>query len=168
MANSSDRSWTCADCFPRTVFQTQMINFAPISNKRTLTPKLFELQLNLIFWSVFYVWCVGLVVFCNCLKSPLRLSCLTCAILAVTCVSFPCVVRKLAGLCYSKLACFGFKQKPFALQDSSHYVFEQKTFCNMRKGTPILIIDEMSCLLYSIVVGEWFCLVMFSFFFLDP
>ena len=49
--------------------------------------------------------------------------------------------------CNSKLACFGFKQKPFALQDSNHYVFEQKTFCNMRKGTPISIIDKMSCLL---------------------
>ena len=70
--------------------------------------------------------------------------------------------------CYSKLACFGFKQKPFALQDSNHYVFEQKTFCNMRKGTPISIIDKMSCLLSLYVVDELFCLVMFSFFFLDP
>ena len=70
--------------------------------------------------------------------------------------------------CYSKLACFGFKQKPFALQDSNHYVFEQKTFCNLRKGTPISIIDKMSCLLSQYVVDKLFCLVMFSFFFLDP
>ena len=70
--------------------------------------------------------------------------------------------------CYSKLACFGFKLKPFALQDSNHYVFEQKTFCNMRKGTPISIIDKMSCLLSPYIVDELFCLVMFSFFFLDP
>ena len=69
--------------------------------------------------------------------------------------------------CHSKLTCFGFKQKPFALQDSNHYLFEQKTFCNMRIGTPISIIDKMS-LLSPFVVGESFCLVMFSFFSLDP
>ena len=71
-------------------------------------------------------------------------------------------------LCYSKLACFGFKQKSFALQDSNHYVFEQKTFRNMRKGTPISIIDKMSCLLLPFAVSELFCFVMFGFFFLDP
>ena len=70
--------------------------------------------------------------------------------------------------CYSKLACLGFKQKPFTLQDSNHYVFEQKTFCNMRKGMLISIIDQMSCLLSLFVVSKLFCLVMFSFFFLDP
>ena len=58
--------------------------------------------------------------------------------------------------------------KKNSLQDSNHYVFEQKTFCNMRKGTPISIIDKMSCLLSPFVVSELFCLVMFRCFFLDP
>ena len=71
--------------------------------------------------------------------------------------------------CYSKLACFGFKQKPFALQDSNHYVLQVNKYIRLifnlnPRDTVIEIMKSQKLLSINQLFVKETSKLMFQFF----